>query len=61
MKIAVVGRGNIGGGLADLWEKADHDIVARCLVQATGAVGAVIGLKEANAVMGLPKPVAIAP
>ena len=29
MKIAVVGRGNIGGGLADLWEKADHDIVAR--------------------------------
>jgi 8-hydroxy-5-deazaflavin:NADPH oxidoreductase len=29
MKIAVVGRGNVGGGLADLWERAGHDIVAR--------------------------------
>jgi 8-hydroxy-5-deazaflavin:NADPH oxidoreductase len=29
MKIAVVGKGNVGGGLADLWEKAGHDIVAR--------------------------------
>lgn len=28
MKIAVVGRGNVGGGLADLWEKAGHEIVA---------------------------------
>jgi 8-hydroxy-5-deazaflavin:NADPH oxidoreductase len=26
MKIAVVGRGNIGGGLGDLWEKAGHDV-----------------------------------
>jgi predicted dinucleotide-binding enzyme len=26
MKIAVIGRGNIGGGLADLWEKAGHDV-----------------------------------
>jgi hypothetical protein len=26
MKIAVVGRGNIGGGLADLWEGAGHDV-----------------------------------
>ena len=26
MKIAVVGRGNVGGGLADLWEKANHDV-----------------------------------
>ena len=26
MKIAVVGKGNVGGGLADLWEKADHDV-----------------------------------
>jgi predicted dinucleotide-binding enzyme len=26
VKIAVVGRGNVGGGLADLWEKADHDV-----------------------------------
>ena len=26
MKIAVVGKGNVGGGLADLWEKAGHEI-----------------------------------
>jgi 8-hydroxy-5-deazaflavin:NADPH oxidoreductase len=26
MKIAVVGRGNVGGGLADLWERADHEV-----------------------------------
>ncbi len=26
MKIAVIGRGNVGGGLADLWEKAGHQV-----------------------------------
>src|SRR4051794_9284838 len=26
MKIAVVGKGNVGGGLGDLWEKAGHDV-----------------------------------
>ena len=26
MKIAVVGRGNVGGGLADLWEQAGHEV-----------------------------------
>jgi hypothetical protein len=26
MKIAVVGRGNVGGGLAAFWEKAGHDV-----------------------------------
>jgi 8-hydroxy-5-deazaflavin:NADPH oxidoreductase len=26
MKIAVVGRGNVGGGLADRWERAGHSI-----------------------------------
>src|SRR5256885_9468981 len=26
VKIAVIGRGNVGGGLADLWEKAGHDV-----------------------------------
>jgi predicted dinucleotide-binding enzyme len=26
MRIAVVGRGNVGGGLADLWEKAGHEV-----------------------------------
>lgn len=29
MKIAVVGKGNVGGGLADRWEKAGHEVVAR--------------------------------
>ena len=26
MKIAVVGKGNVGGGLADLWETAGHEV-----------------------------------
>ena len=26
MKIAVIGRGNVGGGLADLWESAGHEV-----------------------------------
>jgi 8-hydroxy-5-deazaflavin:NADPH oxidoreductase len=26
MKIAVVGRGNVGGGLADRWEQAGHEV-----------------------------------
>jgi 8-hydroxy-5-deazaflavin:NADPH oxidoreductase len=26
MRIAVIGRGNVGGGLADLWEKAGHEV-----------------------------------
>jgi 8-hydroxy-5-deazaflavin:NADPH oxidoreductase len=26
MKVAVVGRGSVGGGLADLWEQAGHDV-----------------------------------
>jgi 8-hydroxy-5-deazaflavin:NADPH oxidoreductase len=26
MKIAVIGKGNVGGGLGDLWEKAGHDV-----------------------------------
>ena len=26
MKIAVIGKGNVGGGLADLWEKAGHEV-----------------------------------
>jgi predicted dinucleotide-binding enzyme len=28
MKITVVGRGNVGGGLARLWERAGHDVKA---------------------------------
>lgn len=26
MRIAVVGKGNVGGGLADLWERAGHEV-----------------------------------
>ena len=26
VKIAVIGKGNVGGGLADRWEKAGHDV-----------------------------------
>jgi 8-hydroxy-5-deazaflavin:NADPH oxidoreductase len=26
MKVAVVGRGNVGGGLAALWERAGHEV-----------------------------------
>jgi predicted dinucleotide-binding enzyme len=26
MKVAVIGRGNVGGGLAKLWESAGHDV-----------------------------------
>src|SRR5438270_1181097 len=28
MKITVVGRGNVGGGLAKRWEAAGHDVIA---------------------------------
>lgn len=28
MNIAVIGRGNVGGGLARLWEKAGHEVTA---------------------------------
>ena len=26
MRIVTVGRGNVGGGLADLWERAGHQV-----------------------------------
>ena len=28
MKIGIIGRGNVGGGLARFWEQAGHDVVA---------------------------------
>jgi predicted dinucleotide-binding enzyme len=28
MKITIVGRGNVGGGLADLWRRAGHDVTS---------------------------------
>src|SRR5438105_6436826 len=28
MNITVIGKGNVGGGLARLWEKAGHDVTA---------------------------------
>jgi phosphonatase-like hydrolase len=39
---------------------ADHDAVARCLVAALESVKIMISWRQANAVMGLPKPIAIA-
>jgi 8-hydroxy-5-deazaflavin:NADPH oxidoreductase len=41
MKIAVVGKGNVGGGLANLWEKVGHD------VQRVGSDGGDVGDAEA--------------
>lgn len=38
----------------------DHDVVARCLAEATHSVGVATDRAGANSVMGLPKPVAIA-
>ncbi|MFF4894320.1 NADPH-dependent F420 reductase [Micromonospora chersina] len=38
MNITVIGRGNIGGGLADLWERAGHQV--RRLGREGGNVGA---------------------
>ncbi len=43
MKIAVVGKGNVGGGLADLWERAGHE------VQRIGTEGGDVG--DADAVL----------
>jgi 8-hydroxy-5-deazaflavin:NADPH oxidoreductase len=43
MRIAVIGRGNVGGGLADLWEKAGHDVTR------IGREGG--GVSEAEAVL----------
>ncbi len=41
MKIAVIGRGNVGGGLADLWEKAGHEL------RRIGREGADVSVAEA--------------
>lgn len=38
----------------------DHDVVADCLVSALASVGVSATTEDANAVMGMPKPVAIA-
>jgi 8-hydroxy-5-deazaflavin:NADPH oxidoreductase len=44
MKITTIGRGKIGGGMADLWERAGHEVTR--LGHEGGDVGqeAVIGL-----------------
>jgi 8-hydroxy-5-deazaflavin:NADPH oxidoreductase len=41
MRIAVVGKGNVGGGLADLWEGAGHE------VRRIGSEGGDVGEAEA--------------
>src|SRR5919199_52111 len=54
MRIAVVGRGNVGGGLADLWERAGHKVtrIGRDGGDVSGAdavLGAVPGRTIADA------------
>ena len=43
MKVAVVGRGNVGGGLADLWERAGHE-VARKYARRIAAILLAVGM-----------------
>jgi predicted dinucleotide-binding enzyme len=51
MKIGVIGAGNVGGGLARLWEAAGHDVrvSTRETVAETGAFGDVVVLAIADA------------
>jgi 8-hydroxy-5-deazaflavin:NADPH oxidoreductase len=46
VRIAVIGRGNIGGGLADLWEKAGHEVtrIGRDGGDVAGAEAALIAV-----------------
>jgi predicted dinucleotide-binding enzyme len=49
MRIAVVGRGHVGGGLAGLWEQAGHEVtrIGREGGDATGAEAALIAVPGA--------------
>jgi 8-hydroxy-5-deazaflavin:NADPH oxidoreductase len=42
MKIAVIGRGNVGGGLARLWRAAGHDVLEMREGGDTGGAEAVL-------------------
>jgi predicted dinucleotide-binding enzyme len=46
MKIVAIGRGNVGGGLADRWERAGHDVVrtGRDGGDATGADAVLVAV-----------------
>jgi predicted dinucleotide-binding enzyme len=46
MRIAVIGRGNVGGGLADRWERAGHtvDRIGRDGGDVSGADGVVVAV-----------------
>jgi 8-hydroxy-5-deazaflavin:NADPH oxidoreductase len=50
MKIAVIGRGNVGGGLAQLWRGAGHDVVeiGRGGGDAAGAEAALLAVPWAT-------------
>jgi predicted dinucleotide-binding enzyme len=53
MRIGVIGGGNVGGGLARLWEQAGHDVrvSARDTVTETAAFGDVVVLAVSDAVI----------
>lgn len=46
MRIAVVGRGSVGGGLAELWEKAGHEVarIGRDGGEVSGAVAVLFAV-----------------
>ena len=50
MKVAVIGRGNVGGGLAGLWRAAGHDVVelGRDGGDAAGAEAALLAVPSAT-------------
>jgi 8-hydroxy-5-deazaflavin:NADPH oxidoreductase len=55
MKVAVVGRGNVGGGLADLWERAGHEVtrIGREGVDVSDAEAVVVAVPGGAVVPGL--------
>jgi predicted dinucleotide-binding enzyme len=50
MRIAVVGRGNVGGGLADRWERAGHEVtrIGRDGGDASGADAVLLAVPGAT-------------
>jgi predicted dinucleotide-binding enzyme len=57
MRIAVIGRGNVGGGLADRWEAAGHDVVriGRDGGDATGAEVVLVAVPSGDIAEALGK------
>jgi predicted dinucleotide-binding enzyme len=57
MRIAVIGRGNVGGGLADRWEAAGHDVtrIGRDGGDATGAEALLVAVPSGDIAEALGK------